>query len=106
MVHLVEGAGRRPALGRRGPHAEGAGRGVHDVAQAVEVGGVGQDVQDVPGPPLLHGDRADPGVERAALEGGGHGVAELLTGHVVEVGLEHQGRLPRADRRRVRRAAR
>jgi hypothetical protein len=30
-----------------------------------------------------------------AVEGGGHGVGELLPGHVVEVGLEHQRRLPR-----------
>ena len=61
--------------------------------------GVGQHVEDMPGPALLHGDRADPGVERAGLERGGDGETQLLSRDVVEVRLEQERRLPGSHRR-------
>ena len=51
---------------------------------------VGQHVQDVARPPFFMVTAADPGVERAGVEGGGHCVAQLLARDIVEVGLEHQ----------------
>ena len=54
-------------------------------------------MQDVAGAALLHGDRAHPGVQCAAIECGRDRIPELLTGHVVEIGLEHEGGLAWAD---------
>ena len=63
--------------------------------------GVGQHVEDVPGPPFLHRDRADPGVECPDLECGGNGEAQLLSRDVVEVRLQQERALSGADRRNV-----
>ena len=51
-----------------------------------------------PGPALLHGDRAHPGVECPGLERRGHGEAQLLAGDVVQVRLEEECTLACADR--------
>ena len=82
----------------RGADPHGPGHPLDLGALHLDERGVGQDVQDVAGPALLHGDRAHPGVERAGLEGGGDGVSELLARHVVEVRLEQERRLPGTDR--------
>ena len=58
-------------------------------------------MQDMAGPAFLHGDRADPRVERPGLERGGHGEAQLLARHVVEVRLEEQRALPGTHSRPV-----
>ena len=88
-----------PALDGGGADAHGPGHPLDLGAQRTDVRRVGQHVQHVPGPPLLHGDRAHPGVEGTGLEGGGDGVPELLAGHVVEVRLQHEGGLPGSDGR-------
>ena len=62
---------RRPWRARPGCRSPARSR----ARSASTCGGVGQHVEHVPGPALLHGDRADPGVEGAGVEGGGDGVA-------------------------------
>ena len=104
--HLVERAGRPASARRRRPDPHGAGDALDLARRRLDEGGVGQDVEDMAGPALLHGDRADPGVEGAGVEGGRDGVAQLLARHVVEVGLEDAAPAGPGRRRRARRAGR
>ena len=59
----------------------------------LDLRGLGQDVQHVSRPALLHRDRAHPRVECTGFECGRDGVPQLLTRHVIEIRLEHERRL-------------
>ncbi len=82
----VRAAGHRSGVGH--PDPERPGLGPEHGPQRPAPRRVGQDVDHVPGPPLLHDHGGQPGVVGARLEQGGHGMGQLLAGGVVDVGLE------------------
>ena len=86
-----------PAFDDGDAHSHRPGDPLDLGAERIDASRVREHVQDVPGPALLHRDGAHPGVECAGVECGRDRVAELLTGDIVEIRLEHQRRLARAD---------